>query len=353
MKVAVLALPFDWNYGGILQKYALQVFLKQRGHDVWSIQRIVYKPDLIKKIKIKIKKTFLSESFKVENFVNQYVQKTEVIDSPNKYKLLDKYNFDAYIVGSDQVWRFKYTEEHKKEYFLDFVSDKNAKKIAFAASFGIGYWDADESDTKEISKLIFNFDGVSVREKSGIDLCNKYLGYNKAIFLYDPTLLHSADFYRKLYTGDEVDNSGKIGVYFLDYNEHKDRLVLEFEKQTKKRSFVIGQQKRKNYTFYPTVEQWLKDFDTADYIITDSFHGIAFSMMLNTEPIVCRERYEGQRISGFLSLIGEEHRYIKSYTDTDTDIDIPNKPVNFTRVNEILAAERKRIDEFLNSIFKK
>ena len=352
MKIGILTLPFNNNYGGLLQSYALQSFLKQRGHDVWLIKRIPNKPNLIRKIKDLIKKILLELpviDFNMKSFESQYMQETEIINSSNKYKLLDKYNFDAYVVGSDQVWRFAYTQERTKEYFFDFVPDKNAKKIAFSASFGIDTWEADKNTTEEISKLICNFAAVSVREKSGVDLCRKCFGYNNAIQLLDPTLLYSADFYRQLYTGIETDNGGKIGVYFLGKNEQKMELALGFAKQTGKSLFTIGKRKAGIKYYYPTVSQWIKDFDTVDYIITDSFHGMVFSIIFRKPFCVIKNKNRGLgRMVFLLEEFGLQDKLINIKEKINYDALLLK--VNYNLVEDRLNFNRKLSEKFLSDM---
>lgn len=357
MRIGVLTLPFNNNYGGLLQSYALQSYLKQRGHEVLLMKRIPNKQGLIRKIKNFIKKILLIEpsviDFNMKNFERQYMQETGIIDRPNKYKLLDKYNFDTYVVGSDQVWRFKFIQERKKEYFFDFVANKNANKIAFAASFGIDTWEADEHTTKEISELIQKFSAVSVREKTGIDLCKNYLKYEKAIHLLDPTLLHSADFYRQLYSGAEVGKSGKIGVYFLDKDEQKENMVVDFEKKTEKSSFIIGRYQRgKICHCYPTIQQWLKCFDTADYIITDSFHGMIFSIIFRKPFCIVGNTKRGlARFTSLLEAFNLQDRLIMNISSLESlSYDTLMSEIDYSFLNRIIAINMENTDKFLSRV---
>lgn len=350
MKIGILTLPFNNNYGGLLQSYALQTFLKECGHDVWLIKRVVNKPTLTGKAKNLIKKILFLEpaviDFFMKDFENQYMQKTEIIDRPNKYGLLYKYNFDAYIVGSDQVWRFRFAQDRKKEYFFDFISYKNVNKISFAASFGIDTWDADEILTSEISKLIHNFSAVSVREKSGINLCEKYLKYKEAVHLFDPTLLHSAGFYRQLYTGKETDNSGKIGVYLLDVSEQKKDIVANFEKKIGKCSLLIGKYSKGKKVCYPTVQQWLKDFDTADYIITDSFHGMVFSIIYQKSFCVIGNTFRGvERFTSLLEDLNLQNRLLNLEKCCDYYSFLAE--IDYVSVNNVINKNRQRSLDFI------
>ena len=100
--------------------------------------------------------------------------------------------YDAFIVGSDQVWRPSYNQ-HLEQAFLNFTENwKNVKRIAYAASFGVDNWEFTKKQTKECKRLVQKFDFVSVREDTAVNLCKEHLGI-EATHVLDPTLLLSAD----------------------------------------------------------------------------------------------------------------------------------------------------------------
>src|SRR5690606_15864360 len=116
------------------------------------------------------------------------------ITSDSGMKALNNIGFDTYIVGSDQCWRPKYSP-NITNYFLDFLNDKqNVIRISYAASFGTSDWEFNEPETKMCRDLIQKFDAVSVRESSGIELCQKYLD-KEAQHVLDPTMLLELDDY--------------------------------------------------------------------------------------------------------------------------------------------------------------
>lgn len=117
------------------------------------------------------------------------------IDSTSSLrKYFKKNRYDAVIVGSDQTWRPKYSP-NIYDFYLDFISkDKRIKRIAYASSFGVDDWEYSAEETKKCAKLSKLFDGISVREQSGIDLCKDHLGVDSELAL-DPTLLLNKDDY--------------------------------------------------------------------------------------------------------------------------------------------------------------
>ena len=104
--------------------------------------------------------------------------------------------------------------------------------------------------------------------------------------------------------------------------------------------------KRGKSVVIPPVFDFITLIDNAKYVLTDSFHATAFSMMLNTEPI-CVLHNNPERISSFLRLVGAEHCIVK---DAD-DLGVIDHPVDFENAEKILARERERVDEFLRGIF--
>ena len=88
----------------------------------------------------------------------------------NDFNALNPNDFDAFIVGSDQVWRRLYMPDIYREY-LSFAEGWNVRRISYAASFGTEEWEYSPLETTECRRLLQKFDAVSVREASGVSLC--------------------------------------------------------------------------------------------------------------------------------------------------------------------------------------
>lgn len=334
-----------------MQGYALQSYLKLRGHDVYSIQLPTHNSRVIE-VKQYIKRLFYRElpvnAVSMKAFQEKYMKETNLVKSKREIEnIVTKYGFDAVVVGSDQVWRFLYIKDAYKRYFLDFVFDNNIKKVAFAASFGIDFWEANPTQTYTAAQLIQQFEAVSVRENSGVDLCRDYLGYNRAIHLLDPTLLHPVSFYKKLYTGEEIENPGKIGVYFLRPNEQKKQVVKNFSKKVNTESFSIGSYITENHVevYYPPVSQWIKDFETAKYIITDSFHGTVFSIMFN-KPFCVLGDSGITRLESLLNTFNFKDRLVNMNEMDHLHDDYFFSDIDFTIFEREINNNLDRVDKF-------
>ncbi|HOG19855.1 MAG TPA: polysaccharide pyruvyl transferase family protein [Salinivirgaceae bacterium] len=341
MKIGILTQPLHTNYGGILQNYALQTVLKKMGHEVWTVDRDRKTPSyIIKQLllllpykKAKIRAWMTNKELQIiEQFTGEFIKKninvTEKVFSTNKLKrVTSKHDFDAYIVGSDQVWRPQYSP-CIYNYFLDFALKLNIKRVAYSASFGVDTWEFTESQTQKCKELAQQFDAISVREITGIDLCDKHLDV-KAVQTLDPTLLLNKEEYLKLINLDSSSqNKGKIFTYILDQNSKKNDVILWLENNLNLKSFQImpeiytvehfAKTKKidlKKCVFKP-VEEWLNSFVDAEFIITDSFHGVIFSIIFRKQFLVVGNEKRGlSRFTSLLNLLGLEERLIT---------DIPN-----------------------------
>ena len=181
LKVGILTLPLNTNYGGILQAYALQKSLIKNGFETVLIDR-QWNKSVLDKIKILIKKLFFRKRYndtflikaKTNYFITNYVtpKTKEISSNAILKKVVENEKLDAIIVGSDQVWRLEYTKAFSSNYFLDFLrNNKSIKKLSYAASFGEDVWTHSKQKTDEIYKLINEFDCISVREDSGVKIC--------------------------------------------------------------------------------------------------------------------------------------------------------------------------------------
>lgn len=322
MKIGILTQPLHTNYGGLLQAYALQVVLRRMGHDAWTedrkpnpltvldkMKRLGFIRSLFGKQKIWIpnKEEELIIAQHTNRFIRENLQITESISSTSK-KQLEKYNFNAYVVGSDQVWRPKYSYGIGN-YFLDFVKKRNIKKIAYAVSFGVDDWEYTDKQTKKCRNLAQKFDAISVREDSAIGLCKNKLGV-EAIHVLDPTMLLDKQDYIKLVEKDNIlENRDSLMTYILDKSHVKSDIVNKVEQVLKLKTHSVmpkdkfenvGSEKINDCVF-PAVTEWIRGFMDAEFVVTDSFHGTVFSIIFNKPFIVIVNEERG--ITRFRSLL--------------------------------------------------
>ena len=310
MKIAILTFwTSNDNYGQQLQAYALQTYLRQIGHDAFLINYTGKKPIKTDSVLLRILKCFNPYKFYTvinNRILKKRIQKKEEKQYPRYFDDFRKKYFvfsnteynslkdlkevppeaDAYIVGSDQVWNTynlkpKYALSLIKLYFLDFGLE-SVRRFAYAASWG--QRDVSEKVCDCIRPFLNKFKAIGVREESGIKICEK-CGNTKAVWTKDPTLLLSAEHYRKLYKESVVENKKEVPYilfYYLDNGGEFDKeKVYNFAiKNNLTVKYVSGNNNYDDYSkIYPTIQEWLSLVDNAAYIITNSFHCCVFSIL--------------------------------------------------------------------------
>ena len=192
-KIGILTYHRAYNYGAVLQAYALQSAIQNINYNVEIID---YCCDYIEKIgsekSIKNIIKFILSGRRINQTKKKFVKfRNDKLNLSNNdfnrdtiKEIADLY--DIYIVGSDQVWNYQ-GSNFDKTYFLDFVK-QNTKKKSYAASFGISK--IPPKYEKEYIRLLNKFSDISVREKQGINIINNLLGKDCELVL-DPTLLLS------------------------------------------------------------------------------------------------------------------------------------------------------------------
>ena len=378
MKIAIMTQPLGRNYGGMMQAYALQKVLKDMGHEVvtinhhapskgavYSLARLGFR--LLKKVTGERKQPVNFEKhysyiFKdTQAFVDQHITQSEYIDNDADLKAhFDKNSYDAVIVGSDQTWRPMYSP-NIYNYYLDFLEhDTKIKKIAYASSFSVDTWEYSAEQTHRCAELAKWFDAISVREQSGIELCEKYLGVESECVL-DPTLLLDKEDYLAL-IGDKYKGSQGEGVftYFLDTNEEKEsaaeQLAEKLDTFTYKSQAKVSlsAQSSSNVEDYrmPAVEEWLASFANAEFVVTDSFHGMVFSMIFEKPFIIVTNKERGA--ARFLSLLSQLKMLNHIAYSSSSIIDVYNKSkvdgFSFNRKAQVLDMKAKSMDFLINNI---
>ena len=347
MRIGILTLPLHTNYGGILQAYALQTVLERMGHEARVISlKSRKKPGtigllryyLLSPIKQIILKKILPAklSRKQGYYTVKFIQKWIKCDFYFSYYEIPQDRYDAIIVGSDQIWREKYVCDSNKlpieTSFLDFAKNWNIIRISYAASFGTDEWEYNEQQTTNCKKLLEKFDAVSVREKSGVTLCHKYLNHDAQTVL-DPTLLLRKEDYLKLFRKNRKVKHGILMTYVLDEDESK-RILIERLREKLGLSIYkanisgIDAPNSSKKLVQPPLEDWLAGFADADFVVTDSFHACVFSIIFNKPFVVVPNVVRGtSRFESLLETFGQEFRIVRNPANfyiSDTVLKSPN-----------------------------
>ena len=358
MKASIITFQNWFNYGSALQGFATQEKFKEYADEVEMIDYVHPNHTFANFAKLSRQfgllvwlRTIPSLPFycaPFRRFVKKYIKSSAAQylkeEDFAKFPLHD----GVYVTGSDQVWNTVYNSGIAAPLYLSFVPN-GMRKIAYSASFG---FDTMPHDEVELSRqFIEQYERISVREESGVKILNEQYEYHNAIRLVDPTLAMPPEFWRK-YTRHRKIKGEYILIYQFaqgDFFENYAKRVSDITGLPLIRicSTFLQTLKYGKSVLFPEVFEFVSLIDNAKYIITDSFHGTAFSMNLNTEPIVIYPQKYSGRLSDFLRLIDAEHRAIKDFDD----FDVLNRPTDFSLVNKVLARERERVDEFLCSVF--
>lgn len=359
MKIGIITQPLHTNYGGLLQNYALQTILLRMGHEVITMDQPNYQIGLFRLLASSVKVFLLKLLGKgkgrrylfvakpnqikhVAKYTNYFIDKyivhsTKLIDVNESVRFVKDNNIEAFVVGSDQVWRPKYNVDIYHS-FLDFTQGMNIRRIAYAASFGVDTWEYSYRETNYCRQLAQVFQAISVREESGVTLCAKYLGM-KAIPVLDPTMLLDRGDYELLVEQEKESScGGDIFCYILDKSETKDRIINEISEYWQLLPFSVmpihplnGETaKNIDQCVFPPVTKWLRGFMDARFVVCDSFHGAVFSIIFNKPFLVIANKNRGMaRFHSLLQMYGLESRLI---TD-DLDISLLEKPIDWVTVN--------------------
>lgn len=376
MKIGILTQPLHSNYGGLLQNYALQQTLVRAGHEVETIdwgggsgfRAMLYR------MKVQVLHTLLPNRYPLlkympndkeksiiqrntHHFINTYINHTEAMHSYEEFvKQASKGKYDAYVVGSDQCWRPCYNA-FLPSMFLDFVQDKQVKRIAYAASLGTDKWEFTPQQTAVCVPLAKKFDMVSVREDSGVKLCKEHLGVD-AVHVLDPTMLLTKEEYIQLIEKEkEPKSNGTLFNYILDPDAKKSVFIQKVAKAKGLKAFQVlpkcqaeirtkeDVKKRIEDCVFPGVTTWLRAFMDADMTIVDSFHGMVFSIIFNKPFWAIGNVSRGMsRFTSLLKMFHLEDRLLDA--DNLDDVDF-SKPIDWTMVNGILEEKRRECKKLL------
>lgn len=374
-KVGIITLSNSTNYGGVLQAVALSRTVKKLGMEPvnitfqkipspWNSVRLYVQRRVrlygCKGIKTKIRicggmaKTLLSnvhygavkqkqENFKA--FLAKYLKETPWYPTT---ELLKEHcsEYDAYITGSDQVWNSAFSYNQMiGAYFLDFVP-KGAPCYSYAASAG-----GKKSDeyVREIIQRTEHFSGITVREKS-LEEHMKKLGCDRVQTVVDPTLLVSREEWASMAQKPRRQvPEHYILVYYLEKDVQNDPVIQKISRE--KNLPVVDIMPNYCKTQYPHVvddtagpAEFLHYVKNADYVITNSFHMVVFSLIFGKKFVALRREGQESRIHDLLQLVKGEQRYIESEKEWHViDSEVPD-------LNRYIQCDRENSLEYLRRI---
>lgn len=354
MKIGILTFHWTVNYGGVLQAYALQQTLKDLGHTPIFInyhnegevlkalpfyRKILHKgwnvtANLLFGRKKREKRTqiFRAEHLRISSNLCR-----------SEEELRKEEKMDLYIVGSDQVWNPELTS-NVSVYLLRFAS--NSPKIAYAASFGKKT--VAEKYYPVFQEELAQFKKVSVREEDALALLEKMGVYGAKVVL-DPVLLLSREQWKNVASICPV-KQDYILCYYMPTRDSSvtsaiKTLAEQIAEKTGYRIVNIGKKEYEKLKFWECnllesgPAEFVALFAGAKYVVTNSFHGTAFSLKNNVPffvPVnfsIPEDKRLSNRIECLLRMFGCSERIV----DSSTKIELKELPsIDFERINRVM-----------------
>lgn len=339
------------NYGAKVQAYALAESLRKLGYDIEYINRRpktgTYSDGnpILRQLK-KLEEIYNRKYF--YEFENKYLQpQTTPIYTNEDLDKLDLSRYYGFTIGSDQMWRDNYYRpSFTPVAYLDFAKKYEAKKVAYAVSFGKATCVHPEDRRQYLESLIKKFTAVSVREKSGVDILKEIFHVDKGIWVADPTLLLNKEEYIRNFNLKELPSLRKeTATYILSDNYITNGVYEEIGKEIGLpiRHFLKPKKLRMLYNHYiarlplfrrmPSVISWFDTILNSQYFVTDSFHGTVFAIIFGKQFITLDNSVGGsERLTSLLGILGLEDRLF-NFTDSPKQIAAKIKePIDYQKV---------------------
>lgn len=353
-EIGIITIPRADNYGSVLQAYGIQQFVNEINPDnelidyvapflvgrykLWDIRTDNFKV-LVKSLirncltynAKKKKKRKYNDFRKLMHFSERTVYSASEI---NKYKF--------YIAGSDQIWNTRITNSNST-FFLDFV-DEIKSKIAFSVS--LGYTDRSKDEILFYRRMVNSFKWLGVREENDVDFIKDISAEESVVdYIIDPTLLIPENKWKSLIKERLLKKD-----YILIYSFGNDLKVIERAKLISKKEglpvYIIADEwKKKNSDGFINLSgigplDFVNLIANAKYVITNSFHGTAFSIIFKKQFTVVPYKGTENRIVSLLKLLKLESGIYSSNI---------NNFIDYSGVDNILQFERNKAKTFLKN----
>lgn len=355
MKIGVITIHSDLNYGAFLQAFATVAFLRNKGYDAKLIdyRKIPNSPRNYKFPKNLIFSIYnLPRLFRYRNFVKPMLSNIRYNDLDS---LMNNFNedFDVLVSGSDQIWNpicGGFVNKLNPAYYLAFASKEKYKKIAYASSVGSYVFNKDEQE--KIKKWLDDYSHLSTREQAGAIQLESFLGRKVRVVL-DPSLLLNRTDWLKFASKVRI-NTKYVLVYYIDeLNEVVSFARRVADKYGYKVALITNMQyKPKGVDIKiphcgPAQFLWL--FDNASYVVTNSFHGTAFAVNFNKDFVSVIKRNSPQRQQTLLSNVGLIDRLLEDVKQLDN----LSEHVDWIEVNKKMEQLRSESCNYLINAIEK
>ncbi len=376
MKVGLITLSCAFNYGAVLQTYALYSFLEENGFDAEVIDYIPerYNLDSNNFVENFLDNTRIWKKSWVLKFIWKHTRYVDMKDNrknfrdfvEKKMKLSKAYysngelekdipQVDIYITGSDQVWNsdFLWRGIIDLPYYLAFT-EENARRISYASSFGKK--SLSEVEAELVKKYLSRYEAISIRENSGVEIVEN-LGL-EATEVVDPTLLMDEVFYERLIPQKKLVVDKYILLFQINFNKDLYQVAKGIAKKNGMKLLVLIPDRVQRYKcifnsiILPRVEDWLWYIKNAEFIITDSFHGTIFSILMNKNFATSSVVGCNNRIYNLLQNVELVDRIMQEISCVEID-KILSRQINFVVVKQKIKSLQAESSKWLLNELKR
>lgn len=375
-KIGILTYHKSINYGSVLQAFALSKLLKRKGFEVEIIDyepasynsqyRIFEKTTSVHNVAANIRRLLIfdilwKQKTSFENFRKKYLplskKRFTAQNSASDFEDL----YDVVICGSDQIWNVR-AKDCDPIFFLP--GAQKYKKIAYAASINTATYN-EERCNETLCKDILDFKYISIREHSGAEKLAAFLNSDKEIKVQpDPSLLQEKNTFEEIASGRIV-KVPYIFMYCANYQESTIRAAQKISERLHKPVYTvlvcrsatqISRLKKAGIRIIRDKnrpEDFISYIMNADLVLSDSFHGTAFSIILEKTFYSINDFINGkfvndERICNILSELGILERYVK---ETDVEKINLNKEINYSVVTQKrMQFARAAVADLMNAI---
>ena len=354
------------NNGAFLQTYATLKALETAGHQVTLIDFIANPSPSATCVNTMLHRLL---EFSVHHRFSKlqkrfYKRRTPRMQAKIDFEQLPEADYT--VSGSDQVWNPIITGEAYLTYFLNFAP-KNTRRVSLASSFGCTEFAGTSEMSQQVKQELEKFSAISVREKSGVRICRESFGV-EATQLIDPTLLF--DDYSAIC--GKIEPYNEVCAFLFNQNTpYYPEIIRSVSASLNLPAVMLNRQRYGKRTFLGKRDpyhgiachnlsgkvapmEWLQHIGGSKFVITNSFHGIALSIIHRRNFIaLCADTRKFERIASLLSLFHLEERAVLSLEEYQTRREQLLKPVVYgNEFEEILNEERKRYFDFIRQNIK-
>lgn len=352
--IGVAGVWYGMNYGSVLTYYALYQTLTKLGYSVlmidkqrlaendWEIDCKVYARD----------------------FAAKHYKNISPNLKPEEMCRLNRY-CDTFLMGCDQVWNYCIAQNFFLNNYFDYVAD-DKKKISYASSFGHNQSFTPIEKLPIVTKMFHRFDAISVREASAVQILKDEFGI-EGTQVVDPVFLLEREEYEEILKDTRRKETEKFMFsYILDPTpEIREALIYVAEKKNLKLINMIdgidfdekGNRKKNRQILNLPDTMWDQDSPTwlwyishAEFVVTDSCHGISFSLIFHKPFIAIANQGRGvDRFESLVDMMGIRDRYVYDVSQIQRDERLLSD-MDYTKIDKIFEMERKRSLRWLKDV---